>query len=46
MSILNEKLPHSTTIDGKEYIINTDFRIWIKIEMLLQSRTQDRNNFV
>ncbi len=37
MAILFCKPPLSVTIDGEDYKINTDFRVWIEIEELLYS---------
>lgn len=37
MAKLFYRLPHSISIDGKDYEINTDFRVWIEIEKLLCS---------
>ena len=34
MNILTEKLPDCVEIDGELFDINTDFRVWIKIELL------------
>ena len=42
MNILCDELPKSITIDGAEYEINTDFRVWIKIDLLLSDRKIDR----
>ena len=37
MNIITDKLPDVVEIEGVEYPIYTDFRIWIKFELLLQS---------
>ena len=34
MNILIDGLPESVEIDGKEYMIHTDFRNWIQFEIL------------
>jgi len=41
MSILTEKLPDELTIDGKQYDIHTDFRIWIQFSQLAFSGKSD-----
>ncbi len=41
MAKLFQRLPHSVCIDGKDYEINTDFRVWIEIEKLLCSSESD-----
>lgn len=41
MSILTKKLPDTVTVDGKQYIINTDFRIWIQFSELAFSTQSD-----
>ncbi len=40
MNFWTEKLPDSIRIDGKEYPINTDFRIWVKCSILME---QEKN---
>ena len=35
MSILTDDLPQTVTVSGKEYTINADFRVGIKIEQLM-----------
>lgn len=37
MNILCDKLPSYIEIDGKKYEINTDFRIWIKFQEIMES---------
>ena len=39
MNILIDLLPEHVEIDGKKYAINTDFRISILFELLMQDRT-------
>ena len=41
MSILTEKLPDQLTISGKQYVIPTDFRVWIKFSQLAFSAQGD-----
>lgn len=41
MSILTEKLPDELTINGKQYAIHTDFRVWIKFSQLAFSSQSD-----
>lgn len=41
MSILTEKLPDQLTINGKQYVIPTDFRVWIKFSQLAFSAQGD-----
>ena len=43
MNMLTDSVPESLTIDGTEYEINTDFRIWLKFEMLLSDEVEDSN---
>lgn len=38
MNILLDKLPNTVSIDGVDYLINTDFRIGIQFEMLLEKQ--------
>lgn len=40
MNFWIEKLPDSVEIDGKEYPIQTDFRVWVKCSILLE---QEKN---
>lgn len=41
MNMLLNSVPESLTIFGTEYKINTDFRIWIKFELLLSDNSDD-----
>lgn len=41
MNMLINSVPESLTIAGTEYEINTDFRIWLKFEMLLSDEVED-----
>lgn len=43
MNMLLDSVPESLTISGAEYKINTDFRVWIKFEMLLSDDSADAN---
>lgn len=36
MSILTEKLPSYVTVDGDNYPVNTDFRIWLRFYELMK----------
>ncbi len=36
MSILTEGFPQTVCIDGKDYAVNTDFRIWIRFSEILE----------
>lgn len=45
MSILTEKLPQSVNIDGTEYPVNTDFRVWLKFDELMQDTANIEANF-
>lgn len=40
MNMLTDSVPESLTIAGTEYEINTDFRIWLKFEMLLSDEVE------
>lgn len=46
INLLTSPLPDSITVDGKEYPINTDFRVWIKIEELLGSSIPDTDKLI
>lgn len=35
MSILSSPLPDYVTIDGKNYAVNTDFKVWISLEGII-----------
>lgn len=37
MSMLVDSVPHSLLIAGTEYKINTDYRVWIKYQLILES---------
>ena len=37
MNIITDKLPECVEVNGIEYPIYTDFRVWIKFELLFQS---------
>ena len=41
MNILLDSLPDSVMIGGREYKINTDFRVWIKYESLLTDSSRE-----
>ena len=41
MNMLTDSVPESLTIAGTEYEINTDFRVWLKFEMLLSDEVED-----
>lgn len=41
MGILTNKLPLTITIDGVDYPINTDFRVAIEWELMLQKKLED-----
>ncbi len=43
MNMLFDSVPDSLNINGTEYKINTDFRVWIKFEMLLSYDSADAN---
>lgn len=43
MNMLINSVPESLTIAGTEYEINTDFRVWLKFEMLLSDEIEDSN---
>jgi len=38
MNILTEKLPDSVFVEGKEYPVNTDFRVWIRLALMLDRK--------
>ena len=42
IDILTESLPQTVSIDGAEVLINTDFRISLQFEMLIQSDIPDK----
>lgn len=42
MSFLGEPFPESMNIDGHQYKINTDFRIMLRIEKLLQEENENK----
>lgn len=35
-----EALPDCVTVEGRDYEINTDFRVWIEISMIMESETE------
>lgn len=41
--MLTDSVPESLTIAGTEYEINTDYRVWLKFEMLLTDEVEDSN---
>lgn len=41
MNMLTDSVPESLIISGTEYEINTDFRVWLKFEMLLSDEVED-----
>lgn len=41
MNMLVDSVPDSLKINGTEYKINTDFRVWIKFEMLLSDDSDE-----
>ena len=41
MNMLTDSVPESLTIAGTDYDINTDFRMWLKFEMLLSDEVED-----
>ncbi|MGN1203156.1 MAG: bacteriophage Gp15 family protein [Eubacterium sp.] len=41
--MLTDSVPESLTIAGTEYRINTDFRVWLKFEILLSDEVEDSN---
>lgn len=41
MNMLVDSVPESLTIAGTEYEINTDYRIWLKFEMMLSDESQN-----
>lgn len=43
MNMLTDSVPESLTIAETEYEINTDFRVWLKFEMLLSDEIEDSN---
>lgn len=40
MNMLTDSLPKALTIAGREYIINTDYKKWIRYEQLLTSTSE------
>lgn len=40
MNLICDKLPDSVLVDGESYFINTDFKVWLKIQSLLNQRTE------
>ena len=41
MSILTEALPDTVTVDGKEYAIRTDYRVWLKFQKIIFDFSKD-----
>lgn len=41
MNLLCDKTPDTITVSGVEYKINTDFRVWIKFELILTEQIDD-----
>lgn len=41
MNLLCDKAPDTITVSGVEYKINTDFRVWIKFELILTEQIDD-----
>lgn len=41
MNMLINSVPTSLSVDGTDYEINTDFRVWLKFEMLLSDEVED-----
>lgn len=39
--MLTDSVPESLTVAGTEYEINTDYRVWLKFEMLLSDEVED-----
>ena len=37
MNVLFERFPENVRVDGRDYRIVTDFREWIKLQMLLEN---------
>lgn len=46
MSILTDKLPDYVVVDGREYQVYTDYRNWVKIELMLSSGTTTAEGLV
>lgn len=41
MNLLCDKTPDTITVSGVDYKINTDFRVWIKFELILTNQIDD-----
>ena len=41
MNLLCDKTPDTITVSGVEYKINSDFRVWIKFELILTNQIDD-----
>lgn len=41
MNLLCDKTPDTITVSGVDYKINTDFRVWIKFELILTEQIDD-----
>lgn len=47
MSFLTDDLPHSIKVCGKDYIINTDFKVFLKVSTIAEDRNlNDKNKIV
>lgn len=44
MNMLTDSVPDSLNIAGTDYIINTDFRVWLKFETFLSEDSDDAEN--
>lgn len=44
MSILTKSLPSVLVISGKEYPINTDFRVWLKFSEIINDRSRTKTS--
>ncbi len=40
MNLLTEKLPDSISVCGENFAVNTDFRVWIKVENIFAEKRQ------
>ncbi len=41
MSILTEALPDAVMVDGEEYAIHTDYRVWLKFQKIIFDSSKD-----
>ena len=46
MNLLTDTLPDFLIIDGKEYKIKTDFKIWIKVSQIMSDTTFSAENII